>query len=261
MRKLANDCGARNAFGYYDSRAGEIILKRPCLQKGAIDEAGFWLDQATELSKLSIGIGATENFSIDDLGDSLYGAARGVIHQNLMQNLGADNEILRRFLPKIAAKEKLRSLSLKCFIFSEDALLFDMLLRAVRQLSNLVYLDFGGCYFSDEQLLELSEVISKSRIAHLVWPEPRMSDFVISKVLSFLKDNRSIVIMQGVPLDFQQIAQNNREHLFSLARRPTMIGTEEAQELRNYADSIRLGIAYEKQRVFDLEKSVEAVLA
>ena len=33
MRGLANECGSRNSFGYYDASAKEIILKRPCLKK------------------------------------------------------------------------------------------------------------------------------------------------------------------------------------------------------------------------------------
>ena len=67
--------------------------------------------------------------------------------------------------------------------------------------------------------------------------------------------------MRGVPLDFQKIAQDNRNWLFSFGRRPTMIGDKEAAILHEYADSIRIAIAYEKQRLFDLEKAVEAILA
>ena len=39
MRGLANECGSRNSFGYYDASAKEIILKRPCLKKQDLEEA------------------------------------------------------------------------------------------------------------------------------------------------------------------------------------------------------------------------------
>ena len=88
-----------------------------------------------------------------------------------------------------------------------------------------------------------------------------MSDLVMTKVAEKFNENRSLVVLHGVPLDFQKIAQANRTWLFSYGRRPTLIGEKEAAIIKEYADSLRLGIAYEKQRLFDLEKAVEAVLA
>lgn len=261
MRKYSNDCGSRNSFGYYDARSEEIILKRPCFNKKDIEEVYVWLDDATNLRKFSIGIGAVENTVINDNGDNLYAAARGVIRQNVMQTVSIDNEILKNILLRLKNISGLRNLSLKCYLFSEDQILFDMLLQALKSLKSLVYLDLCGCYFSDEQLLDLAEVISHSKIAHLIWPEPRMTEMVMKSVADKFKENRALVIMQGVPLDFAKIAQDNRYWLFNLGRRPTLIGVEEAKLIKEYAASLRLGIAYEKQRLFDLEKSIEAVLA
>lgn len=261
MRKLTNDCGARNSFGYYDARANEIVLKRPCYKKADVAEVYNWIDSATNLRKFSIGIGAVENFVTDDFGDNLYGSARGVVRQSVMQSMAVDNEILRNLLTHLQGKKTLTNVALRCFMFSDNPIVFDLFLETIRSLDKLIYLDLSGCYFSDEQLLDLAEFISQSHIAHLIWPEPRMSDLVIEKVAERFRSNRSIVIMRGVPLEFQKIAQDNRNWLFSLGRRPTMIGEQEAKILKEYASSVRLGIAFEKQRLFDLEKAVEAVLA
>ena len=87
-----------------------------------------------------------------------------------------------------------------------------------------------------------------------------MSELVMKKIADKFKENRALVILQGVPLDFAKIAQDNRNWLFNLGRRPTLIGVKEAEQIKEYAASLRLGIAYEKQRLFDLEKSIEAVL-
>ena len=65
MRGLANECGSRNSFGYYDASAKEIILKRPCLKKQDLEEAYLWLDNSLELRKISIGIGSVEVFVAD----------------------------------------------------------------------------------------------------------------------------------------------------------------------------------------------------
>lgn len=260
MRKCSNDCGSRNSFGYYDARSKEIILKRPCFNKKDIDEVYVWLDDAADLCKFSVGIGAVENTVIDDNGDNLYAAARGVIRQNVMQTVSIDNDILKNMLPRLKNLTKLQNFALKCYLFSEDQIMFEMLLQTIKSLKSLIYLDLSGCYFTDEQLIDLADVVSRLKIAHLIWPEPRMSELVMRKVAEKLKENRALVIMQGVPLDFAKIAQDNRQWLFNLGRRPTLIGVKEAELIKEYASSLRLGIAYEKQRLFDLEKSIEAVL-
>lgn len=262
MRKYSNDCGSRNSFGYYDARSKEIVLKRPCFTKKDIEEAYVWLDDASaDLRKFAIGIGSVENTVIDDNGDNLYAAARGVIRQNVMQTSRVDNEILKNILLRLKKVSDLRNLSLRCYLFSEDPVTFDMLLQTIKSLKSLVYLDLCGCYFSDEQLIDLAEVISHTKIAHLIWPEPRMTEMVLKTIADKFKQNRALVVMHGVPLDFDKIAQDNRNWLFNLGRRPTLIGDEEAKLIKEYAVSLRLGIAYEKQRLFDLEKSIEAVLA
>ncbi len=261
MRKRTNECGVRNSFGYYDTRAREIVLKHPCLKKADIDDAYLWVEEADNLKKLSIGIGASENLVIDDNGDNFYGTARGVIRQGILRTQSIDNEILKNILIRLKNKPMLRNVALKCYMFSDDPELFDVLLQTLKMLKNLVYFDLSGCYFSDEQLLDLADIIANSHIAHLVWPEPRMSDLVMTKVAEKFNENRSLVVLHGVPLDFQKIAQANRTWLFSYGRRPTLIGEKEAAVIKEYADSLRLGIAYEKQRLFDLEKAIEAVLA
>lgn len=261
MRGLANECGSRNSFGYYDASAKEIILKRPCLKKQDLEEAYLWLDNSLELRKFSIGIGSVEVFVADGNIGGLYTTARGMLKNSMMKNKYSDAEMLRNMLLRLKKKEKLRNLGVKCFIFNDDPVLFELLLDTIRGLGSLVYLDLTGCYFSDEQLADLADVISKTKIAHLVWPEPRMDKMVLGKVMQILEINRSLVVLSGVPMEMQKLAKNNRENLFALGKRPSMMSEEEEMIIREYGNSIQLAIAYEKEKLYNLEQTFMAILA
>ena len=261
MRGLANECGSRNSFGYYDASAKEIILKRPCLKKQDLEEAYLWLDNSLELRKFSIGIGSVEVFVADGNIGGLYTTARGMLKNSMMKNKYSDAEMLRNMLLRLKKKEKLRNLAVKCFIFNDDPVLFELLLDTIRGLGSLVYLDLTGCYFSDEQLADLADIISKTKIAHLVWPEPRMDKMVLGKVMRILEINRSLVVLTGVPMEMQKLAKNNRENLFALGKRPSMMSEEEEMIIREYGNSIQLAIAYEKEKLYNLEQTFMAILA
>lgn len=261
MRGLANECGSRNSFGYYDASAKEIILKRPCLKKQDLEEAYLWLDNSLELRKFSIGIGSVEVFVADGNIGGLYTTARGMLKNSMMKNKYSDAEMLRNMLLRLKKKEKLRNLAVKCFIFNDDPVLFELLLDTIRGLGSLVYLDLTGCYFSDEQFADLADVISKTKIAHLVWPEPRMDKMVLGKVMRILEINRSLVVLSGVPMEMQKLAKNNRENLFALGKRPSMMSEEEEMIIREYGNSIQLAIAYEKEKLYNLEQTFMAILA
>jgi hypothetical protein len=261
MRGLANECGSRNSFGYYDASAKEIILKRPCLKKQDLEEAYLWLDNSLELRKFSIGIGSVEVFVADGNIGGLYTTARGMLKNSMMKNKYSDAEMLRNMLLRLKKKEKLRNLAVKCFIFNDDPVLFELLLDTIRGLGSLVYLDLTGCYFSDEQLADLADVISKTKIAHLVWPEPRMDKMVLGKVMRILEINRSLVVLSGVPMEMQKLAKNNRENLFALGKRPSMMSEEKEMIIREYGNSIQLAIAYEKEKLYNLEQTFMAILA
>lgn len=261
MRGLANECGSRNSFGYYDASAKEIILKRPCLKKQDLEEAYLWLDNSLELRKFSIGIGSVEVFVADGNIGGLYTTARWMLKNSMMKNKYSDAEMLRNMLLRLKKKEKLRNLAVKCFIFNDDPVLFELLLDTIRGLGSLVYLDLTGCYFSDEQLADLADVISKTKIAHLVWPEPRMDKMVLGKVMRILEINRSLVVLSGVPMEMQKLAKNNRENLFALGKRPSMMSEEEEMIIREYGNSIQLAIAYEKEKLYNLEQTFMAILA
>lgn len=261
MRSLSNICGAKNPFGFYDVKAKEIILKHPYTKKHDVEEAYLWLEEASDLTKVSIGIGSVENFVINDNGDTLYRAARHVIKQSVMQAQALDNEILKNLLTRIKTKLSVQNLSFKGYIFEGDNALFNELLSVISTLPNLIYLDLTGSYFSDEQLIILADVISKTYIAHLVWPEAHLSDLTIRTIMMKLKNNRSLVILRGVPMEFQDIAKQNRSWMFSLAHQPSLITAEDKNLIKEFASSYRLAIAYEKQRFFDIEKTVEAILA
>lgn len=262
MKAVTNECGSRNSFGYFDAKAREIVLRRPCRQKNDIDEALSWFDFTDDLKRVSIGIGAVENFVLNGTPSGQYSEARNVIKQSVFSTMQADNNILHAILEKLQNKKELRSLSLKCFIFTEDQELFDLLVKTIKQLSgSLVYLDLTGGYFTDEQLIDLADVIAKTHIAHMIWPEPRMSQMVLEQVMQKLSTNKSLVLMRSVPLELIKLATDNRQRFFDLGRKPSMIGDEEVRTLKEYENSVRLAIAHEKQVLMDLEKAIEAILA
>ena len=261
MRKYSNDCGFRNSFGYYDARSKEIVLKRPCFTKKDIDEVYNWIDDASDLLKFSVSIGVVENIVVEDTGDSLYASAKEVILKTVLPTVTVDNEVLSNMLDKLKNASNLHNLALRCYVFENDPVAFNKLLQLLKQLDSLVYLDFGGCYFSENQLLELTEVIAKKHIGHLVWSEPRMTKGILTQVFDRLKDMRSLVFVQGMPAEFKKMAQANRNWLFDLGRYPTMIATEKANLIKDYASSIRIGLAHEKQNLFDLEKTMEGILS
>lgn len=261
MRSISNLCGAKNLFGFYDVKAQEIVLRHPYTKKHDVEEAYLWIEEATDLKKLSIGIGAVENFVIQDNQDTLYKTARQIIKQRIMQVQALDNEILKNILMRIKNNKMLQNLSFKGYIFEGDNALFNELLNVIKALPNLTYFDLTGSYFSDEQLIVLADVLSHTHLGHLVWPETRLSELTIRTILMKLKNNRSIVIMRGVPLEFQDVAKQNRLWMFNMVRHPSLITDDERNIIKEYASAYRLAIAYEKQRFFDIEKSVEAILA
>lgn len=262
MKTMSNECGSRNNFGFYDTRAKEIVLTRPCTKKADINEVYVWLEDAVELQRLSIGIGSgVESFVEDITPGGLYSAARSTIKQNIIQNTAADNEILKNILLRLNDKEKLRNVSLKCFVFSEDLYLFDLFISIVKALPSLVYLDLTGCYFSDEQLIELARAVSGTRIAHLVWPEARMPQLVADHVVRAFSASRALVVARCVPAEIEKIAALNRKRAFEMAEHPSLISESDRAYMRNYSDSFRFALAYEKQHLLELEKTIEAVLA
>ncbi len=260
MKSFSNECGSRNSFGYFDYIVQEIVLKRPCYKKSDMEEVCEWLDCTEDLRKFSLGIGPAENFVVGGAPNPLYTTARGIVKSSVLKNKYIDAEMLRNFLLRLKKQKKLRNLAIKCILFYDDPVLFDLLLETIREFDNLVYLDLTGCYFSDEQLVDLADLIVKAKIAHLVWPEPRMDKMVLAKVMRILEMSPGLVIMRGVPLEMQKIAQNNRENLFALGKRPSMIDEEEIELIRTYKNAIQLAIAYEKDKLLNLEKTFEAII-
>lgn len=261
MKSVSNECGSRNSFGFYDASAKEIVLTRPCSKKADVNDVYVWLETASELQRLSIGIGGVENCVDDDMPGGLYTAARNAIKQDVMHTVAADNEILKNILLRLNDKENLRNISLKCFVFSEDMYLFDLFISVIKALPSLVYLDLTGCYFSDEQLVELARAISGLHIAHLVWPEARMSQLVTDHVVRAFSASRALVVVHCVPADIEKIAAVNRKRAFDMAEHPSLISDSDSAYMREYKDSFRFALAYEKQHLLELEKTIEAVLA
>lgn len=261
MKPLINETGARNSFGYYDSIAREIVLKRPCSRKVDLQEAYEWIRQATTLRKLSISIESVENIVIDDPKDSLFDTARNTIKQSVLSQSNADAAILENVLVRLAEKDNLRNLSLKCFSFSENQSLFDLLIKTLKERTGLVYLNLSGCFFSDEQLIALANFIANSKIASVVWPEPRMTPMLLAKVVDVFKNNKSVVVIQGAPLEISSIVETNKAYLLSKGNYPSLITNDDASVLKEYAESVRIAIAHEKQRLYDVEKALEAIIA
>ncbi len=261
MKSFSNECGSRNSFGYYDSTVKEIILKRPCTKKKDIEEVYLWLGEYTDLKKFSIGIESVEVFVADNDTKGLYSSARGVIKRSMIRNKYVDGDMLRQILMLLKKQIKLRNLSIRCFIFIDDEPLFNLLMETIKELKTLVYLDLTGCYFSPEQLVLLAEVIGKTRVAHLVWPEPRMDTSTVSKVVSMLNSNHSLVVMSCVPPEMLKITKRNRDNLLSIGQNPNLIDEDDARIICEYKDSVNLAFAYEKEKLYNLEKVYLSIIS
>ena len=261
MANEVNECGCRNGFGYYDCVVKEVVLKRPCKRKADLKEAYDWIDGDNEIRKISIGIGGVEKFVQENSSPALYVSAREVIKQNALKTAVIDAEILENILVRIEGREALRNLSMKCFLFADNENLFNLMIKTVKTLKNLVYLDFTGCYFTDEQLIDLADVVSSLHVAHLVWPEARMSPMVLEEVVKRLESNKAITVVRGAPLELGVIAAKNREWIFEIGRHPSRITDAEAVLLKEYINSVRIAIAFEKQKLFDIEKALEGAMA
>ena len=263
MVSITNDCGSRNGFGFFDSQSKEIFLRRPCFKKKEALEAYEWLDAAKDIGliKFYIGIGNAESFVSDGYGDSLYSSARGVVKQAVNQIKGSDNVIIANILERLALCNDVRFLYLKCISFERQDELFLILLNIIKNMKNLVHLDLSGCYLSDEQLIELAEFISNSNVSQVVWPELRMGNMVMEEVIARFEKNRSIVIFESVPLEMQKIAKRNRMHILSMAKSTLLIAEDDVEFLKKHKESVKLAISYEKHRLVDVQKTLEAIIA
>ncbi len=261
MKGFSNECGSRNAFGYFDCFAGEIVLKRPCTRKQDIQEAYFWIETCSNLKKFSLGVGSVETFLANGTANSLYKTARGILKNSIIKNKYSDAEMLRNVILRLMKHKELRNLGLKCFMFSDDQLLFERLLELIHNLPDLAYLDLTGCYFSDEQLIDLAKVIAKTKIAHLIWPEPRLSKSLLDEILNALKLNKSLVVIANAPVDVLKLAKRNREDLFSLGKYPSMMDDEDIAIIKAFRNSVIVAFAYEKEKLAEMEKTFMAVLA
>lgn len=260
MKIISNECGSRNSFGFYDARAKEIVLTRPCTRKADIKEVYLWLENSEDLQKLSIGIGAVEHMVMDNSSNGLYSAARSTIKKQIIQNTAADNEILRNVLSRIEGKQNLRKLNLRCFIFSEDFTMFELLLNVIRSLKNLIHLDLTGCYFSDDQLIDLARVFAELHIASLIWPEPRMTQLVLDQVVRGFSTCRSLVVVRGAPVEIEKIAEANRQWVYRTVAHPGTLGEKERSIIAEYAQTFRFAVAFERDRMLQYEKTIEGVL-
>ncbi len=261
MKGFSNECGSRNTFGYFDACAGEIVLKRPCSKKNDLQEAYFWLDTCSDLKKFSLGIGAFEAFVQDGSSNSLYSTAKDLLKNSIIKHKCSDAEMLNNILLKLHKQTKLRSLAIKCFLFSDDQVLFEHLLELIIKLPELTYLDLTGCYFSDEQLISLALAVAKTKIAHMVWPDPKPNKSTLDEIVKALEFNKSLVVLTGAPLELLKLAQKNRDEIFSIGKYPSIINDEDIKLIKQYKNSIIIAFAYEKEKLLDLEKTFMAILA
>jgi hypothetical protein len=262
MGSFFNDRGAKNGFGYYDSSAQDIVLRRPCFKKSDIEEVYAWLDSAKDLARFSIGLGAVENFLASPSSDNgLYDKAKATIKQQIFPMAKAETDILKNMLDRLNAQDSLQMLNLRCYIFNDAPEAFASLLAVIRRHATLSFLDLTGCYFSDEQLIELSEVIAKSMISRLNWPEARLSPKVLEKVLEIFKNNASVTNLRGAPMEMSDLILEHREKFLWYGRHSGMITDEDKAFLIKYTNSVRTAIATEKQILNHIEKALEGAIA
>ena len=263
MESKVNKVSYRSSLGFFDKEAKEIVVKRPCIKKKEVQDVYDWVDEAknTGLTRLSIGLGGIETFIDETNIDSIYFAARKVINEIVTKNKCSDSTFLAEVLVRVEKCPDLRSLSLRCFSFVGEPLIFDMLLRAIRTHKKLRFLDLCGCFFDAEQLIELASILKDTMIAQIIWPQPLLDDDLAQKIAEKLEGNLSIVIIKGVPENVLKVAKANRRKLFSMVKTPVEISYEETVILKEYVDSLAMALNCEQQRLIDLQKNIGVALA
>ena len=262
MSSFISVCGYKNDLGFFDTKSKEIVLKRPCFKKKETAEVFAWLDeaQAKGLLRFVMGIGPIEGFVTESSINDIYSSARVIVKKAVEVTKPSDIAVLTEVLTRVAKCKKLRFLSLRCFSFEGQTQLFELLVNTIQDLSYLRQLDLTGCYFTDDQLIELARCISLSHIACLIWPEANMKGDLLKEVIELFSKCESVVAMRGVPLELQCIAQNNRNAFLKLVKRPLELTDVETEKVKEFGDSIRLTLSYEQQRLLDIQKTVEAIL-
>ena len=262
MSSFVTVCGYKNDLGFFDTKSKEIVLKRPCFKKKEAAEVFTWLDeaQAKGLLRFVMGIGSIEGFVTESSINDIYSSARVVVKKAVEVTKPSDVAVLTEILTRVSKCKKLRFFSLRCFSFEDKTQLFDLLVNTVRELPYLRQLDLTGCYFTDEQLIELAKCVSSSHIACLIWPDADMKKDVLNEVIALFSKCESVVALRGVPLELQSIAQNNRNAFLKLVKHPLQLTDVEIAKVKEFGDSIRLTLSYEQQRLLDIQRTVEAIL-
>ena len=188
-----------------------MLLRRPCFRKKDALEVYAWLEmaQVSGLERFSIGIGNAESFVADGWGDSLYSSAKGVIKLAVEQTKLSDNAILIKILGFLEKCIDLKVLFFRCVSFENQNELFEALLKTIGRMDKLEHLDLSGCFFTDSQLVELAEAVSKKYVSHFVWPDFDINPEILNDVVEYFGGNRSIVVIENVPLELLNIAKRN----------------------------------------------------
>ncbi|MBR5599212.1 MAG: hypothetical protein IKW39_04145 [Alphaproteobacteria bacterium] len=263
MSSSETDSGYRNLLGFYDKVAKEIVLRRPCIKKKDAQEAFSWVEEArTEgVLKVVMGVGAIECFINEDSLDSIYTSARAVIKEIVEKNKFSDANLLVEVLIRLEKCPDLRHLCLRCFSFINEPLMFDMLLRAIKSHNKLRILDLAGCFFEPEQLFELANVLADSYVSNIIWPEPDLDEALVAELADILKVNMGLVVADGASREIQKVVRANRKRLFDMASMPMALSREQVAKFKEYADSVGLALSYEQQKLIELQKSIEVILA
>ncbi len=262
MVSCITDSGFKNSLGYYDSKSKELFLKHPFSKKKEVEDVYEWAEcaQTHGLEKIIIGIGPIEGFMAETAIDDIYLSSRAVMRQALEHTKAFDANVLIEILLRVEKCKELKALSLRAFSFEGQTIMFDMLMKTIRIHKNIEYLDLTGCFFTEEQLVEMAEFIGASRIAQVNWPEPVMSDETIENVKSSLLKNDILVVLNHVPHTLQEVAIKNRRELLCNAKYQLSMSDVEVNRIKNNKEAVRLAINYEQTALIELQKTIESIL-
>ena len=262
MASFMNDNGYKNTLGFYDITSKEICLKHPFLKKKDAEEVYGWVEEAQSvgLNKLTIFIGSVDGYDAENKVDDIYHSSRGLVKQALETTKAFDAGVLVEIMLRLEKCSDLRILSLKSFSFEGQTIMFDMLMKTIRLHKKLKFLDLSGCFFTEEQLVELSEFVGNSNIAQMVWPEPVIKEEAIVEIAANLKKNIGLVVLFGAPMGLQNVAEANRKLLLGKVRYQLAMSPDEVLRIKEYKDSVRLALSYEQSSLIELQKNIESIL-
>lgn len=251
MTSIITESGYKNSVGFFDRVAKQLVIKHPCTRKKDAQEVYAWIEKAktTGLRSVAISVGMLDGFFDENSDGYIYDATREMVHGIVDKTKSVEAAFLIEVFVRLEKCVDIEDLTFKCISFKEHVAVFEMLLKNIRVLKKLRCLDLKGSFFDSEQLVDLADFVSRTKVAKIVWPDTKLDDETVSVIADKLEANVGLVDLSGAPVGLRKIAKRNRRRFFKFLHDTSKLTDSEALMLKEYKDSVSGAIAYERKKL------------